>query len=189
MLTVVRAEEPEILYEPELLLADEAQPLFDRLVRELSWDTRMHARKTASFGEPYNYGQMTYPFAPMHALLVAVHGAVEARLERRYNNCLVNLYESGSHTMGFHRDDLTGCDRHSGVAIVSLGDPRSLTFQRSGAKSQQWSIALAAGSLLWMSGDVQSRWKHAVLAEPERGARVSLTFRWIEPAAHRTASG
>jgi len=31
------------------------QELFDVLVNETIWDERMKARKTASFGVPYNY--------------------------------------------------------------------------------------------------------------------------------------
>jgi len=41
------------------------QALFEGLQQSVQWDERMRARKTASFGAPYDYSQITYPAQPM----------------------------------------------------------------------------------------------------------------------------
>ncbi len=101
----------------------------------------------------------------------------DAPLGFRYDNCLLNLYERGEHAMGFHVDDMAGLVAAAGVAIVSLGAPRTLVFQRIGDKARTAPFRLGGGSLLWMSAAVQDAWKHGLPAEPGAGARISLTFR------------
>ena len=82
--------------------------LFTALISTVSWDDRMAARRTASFGRPYNYSQIQYPETPIPSILLPLIGALEARLRIRFNNCLLNYYETGDNTMGFHSDDTTG---------------------------------------------------------------------------------
>jgi alkylated DNA repair dioxygenase AlkB len=162
----------------------EADGIFRSILEEVVWDERMHARKTASFGTPYDYSQITYAPAPMHLLLVPVVEGLEARFGHRYNNCLVNLYENGGNTMGFHVDDMRGLVADTGVAIVSVGATRSIVFQRIGNKTRTETLRLTPGSLLWMPSALQELWKHGIPAEPGASARISLTFR----AIHRELS-
>lgn len=157
--------------------------LFHALLTEVAWDARMFARKTASFGAPYNYAQMTYDPAPMPARLAPVVARLAERLGHRYDNCLMNLYEDGARTMGFHVDELRGLAAGAGVAVVSLGATRTLVFRRVDARDQRARVALRAGSLLWMPPAVQDLWQHGVLAEPGAGPRISLTFRALAPIA------
>ena len=59
---------------PEIEIVDgfcgDHDALFHALKASIAWDGRMTARKTASFGKPYNYSQMQYPETPMHPLLL-----------------------------------------------------------------------------------------------------------------------
>ena len=41
---------------------DNPSGLFDLLTTTVKWDERMAARKTASFGNAYNYSQISYPY-------------------------------------------------------------------------------------------------------------------------------
>lgn len=41
----------------------ESLTLFHGLKQSVDWDSRMRARKTASFGVSYDYSQMAYPEA------------------------------------------------------------------------------------------------------------------------------
>jgi len=163
-----------------LLLEDfisDADALFHGLRAEVPWDERMFARKTASYGTPYNYAQITYDAAPMHPRIAPVLEQLSARLGFSYDNCLLNLYEHGGHGMGFHVDDMTGLVAEAGVAIVSLGAPRTLVFHRIGDKAQTAAFRLRGGSLLWTPAAVQMAWKHGLPAEPGAGPRISMTFR------------
>ena len=41
---------------------DNPTELFNKLKKNVEWDERMSARKTASYGKAYNYSQISYPF-------------------------------------------------------------------------------------------------------------------------------
>src|SRR5689334_17210695 len=95
--------------------------LFQSLASQVVWDERLRARKTASFGKPYNYSGMVYQAAPMHALLVPLVDRLESLVGLSADNCLLNYYEDGRSTMGFHSDANIDLAPGSGVAIISLG--------------------------------------------------------------------
>src|SRR5262249_26529900 len=137
---------------PSLLLEDDFLPdslaLFDALATGITWDERMRARKTATFGVPYDYSGMTYPAVPMHPLLVPVVDRLESLLGFRFNNCLVNYYPDGNATMGFHYDSTAELEPGTGVAVVSLGAERPITFQSRHHKQIEHEYLLKSGSLL-----------------------------------------
>ncbi len=155
----------------------EQMTLFNRLRDTISWEGSMAARRTASFGVPYNYAQMTYPAVPMHAALVPVVEQLHAALGVRFNNCLLNFYETGQSKMGFHADDTSDLQPQTGVAIVSLGYPRKLTYRTKADKTVQKAFTLQPGSMLYMGSDVQDEWVHAIKKQKGVGPRISLTWR------------
>lgn len=158
----------------------DAQTLFDRLASEVVWDERMRARKTASFGEPYNYSGISYPFQQMPESLLSLIAAIEARFGYRPNNCLVNFYENGYATMGFHSDATEHLAENTGIIIISLGAERTICFRHKQHKTVQREFRLKNGSLLFMSQNLQKHWKHAILPQPSvTVGRISLTFRLI----------
>jgi alkylated DNA repair dioxygenase AlkB len=172
--------------EPELLLVwgfvPEHEELYRQLVTGIAWDERMRARKTANFGAAYNYSGMTYGTVPMHPLLVPVVDRLERKLGFRPSNCLVNYYSDGEATMGFHSDSEEEIVPGTGVAIVSLGAERSITYRSKEDRQVEHSYPLPAGSLLYMPPEVQREWKHGVLKQDGVGGRISLTFRLLLPA-------
>lgn len=103
--------------------------LFDELLRTVSWDESMQARKTASFGQPHDYSQMSYPAALVLPRLIEVRDRLQDALHVPVNNCLANYYETGENRMGFHTDDTAVLLPGTGVAIVSLGSPRTITYR------------------------------------------------------------
>ena len=171
--------------EPELILEDDffprSQELFAALADGVAWDERMRARKTASFGQSYNYSGIEYPAVPLPDLLTPIVEQLEAHLGFRPNNCLLNFYESGDATMGFHSDATDELAPGTGVAIVSLGAERAITFQSKPDKQAERLYLLRSGSLLYMAADVQDHWKHALLKQEKTGGGISLTFRQIAP--------
>ena len=162
----------------EHFLADSAE-LYSTLAAGVAWHEHIKARKTASFGKPYNYSSLTYDAVPMHELLVPIVDKIEARVGFQPNNCLLNFYESGDSSMGFHSDATEGLVSGTGVAIVSLGAERSITFQHKKDKTAQQVFPLASGSLLYMPPEVQDDWRHAILKQEGANGRISLTFRQI----------
>ena len=169
---------PEIIFE-EHFVAD-ADALYAAILTRTPWDERMHARLTASYGAPYNYSNMTYPAAAMPEYLQRVCQAIGQRLHFVPNNCLINNYVGGSSSMGFHADSITELVPATGVAIVSLGEERRLTFRRTQERDVRWHCPLPHGSLLYMPPQVQLEWQHGVLKQVGAGQRLSLTFRALQ---------
>ena len=171
----------EQLQPPEVLIKDnflaEHAALFELLRKTIRWDESMAVRKTASFGVPYNYAQLSYPAVPMHAALAPVVAKLSAQLGVEFNNCLLNYYESGENTMGFHADDTTGLQELTGVAIVSLGSARKITYRSKIIPTIRHAFNLAPGSLLYMDSVVQETWVHAIRKQRDVGPRISLTWR------------
>lgn len=171
--------------EPELLnianFVSDPDSLYETLVLEVVWEEHIKARKTASFGEAYNYSRITYAVKPMHPLLVPVVDKLEQTLGFRPNNCLLNYYESGDSSMGYHSDSTEELMLGTGVAIVSLGAERSITFRSIADSEEKYHYLLPSGSLLSMSQEVQHEWKHAILKQTAADGRISLTFRALKP--------
>ncbi|MYW06742.1 alpha-ketoglutarate-dependent dioxygenase AlkB [Streptomyces sp. SID3343] len=148
------------------------------------WDDRMRARRTASFGVPYNYADRRHAPTPMPPRIAAVAARAQAHAGHPFNNCLANLYETGDNTMGFHQDSYEDLAAGSAIAIVSLGATRRLVF-RSLDRVHEREFTLAHGSLMLMTAVTQRGWTHAVPRERTAGRRVSLTFRHFDQPATR----
>ena len=125
---------PDLSFDPCFL--DAPDELFQHLVASVEWDTRMRARRTASFGVAYNYSQIDYPATSLPDALQALCERLHRRLGFLPNNCLLNLYEDGQSSMGFHSDDCSELAADTGVAILSLGSARPIHF-RSKADRQR----------------------------------------------------
>lgn len=152
--------------------------LFALLRDSIAWDARLKARKSASFGRPYNYSGIEWPANPFPAAIEALLAPVGAEVGFAPNNCLANFYPDGRSTMGFHSDSTAELAPGTGIAVLSLGAERVITFRRTDDKTANERYPLAPGSLLWMSPEMQSEWRHAVLADENLTAgRISLTFR------------
>ena len=164
---------PLVFPAPDALLA--------RVLETVTWEDRMRARRTASFGRPYDYAAQHYAEAPMPAVIAEIRDVAAAHAGHPFDNCLGNLYATGASTMGFHHDSYDELVADSFIAIVSLGAVRTLRF-RTRDKAHERSFALAAGSLLLMDAETQRDWLHAVKREPGAGLRVSLTFRRFKEA-------
>jgi alkylated DNA repair dioxygenase AlkB len=163
----------DVRYLPDALA--DADALFARL-RDIEWDRRMHARRTASFGRPYNYSGQIYDAVPMPAVVVEIAACASVHAGHPFDNCLANLYETGRNTMGFHHDSYDELEPGSLIAIASFGATRALVF-RSVDRVHRETFRLAHGSLLLMTEHTQRDWLHAVPRDDAAGLRISLTFR------------
>jgi GrpB-like predicted nucleotidyltransferase (UPF0157 family)/alkylated DNA repair dioxygenase AlkB len=174
----VRPIEPPAIYlNPGFI--DAPDLLFESLKQSVEWDQRMRARKTASFGVPYNYSQIAYDAAPMPQSLEAICARIALELGFHPNNCLLNYYPDGASSMGFHSDSTAELAPGTGVAIVSIGSVRSMVYRSKADKTVQFEYPLQNGSLLYMSGQIQQEWLHAIPKAQGAGERISLTFRNI----------
>ena len=168
---------------PNLIIIEhfisEPTELFKELLRSVEWDETMKARKTASFGVSYDYSGISYPKSEMHPLLKPVCKSIEKELGFYPNNSLLNYYENGDSSMGYHSDSSEELKEGTGVAIVSLGAERNISYRSKKNKEIKYKYLLKNGALLFMSNEIQVNWMHAIKKEKGVGERVSLTFRHI----------
>lgn len=156
--------------------------LFAVLADSVAWDERMRSRKAASFGLPYNYSGVIWPAAPFPAELQAVLDRVSTRLGYESNNCLAHYYPGGDSNMGYHADATDDLVEGTGIAVVSLGAERALSFRSQSDRLVIEHYPLRSGSLPYMCPEMQLGWKHAILpAAGVEGGRISLTFRRMKP--------
>lgn len=154
--------------------------LFSSLRDNVLWDERMLARKTASFGAAYNYSQMSYPFQTFTTELEAIVAQISTTLGFTPNNCLINYYLDGKSKMGFHSDQTDILEPGTGIAIVSVGETRTLRFKNIKTSTELIDFPLPAGSLIYMTQEVQDEWLHAIPPSDTNNGRMSLTFRAIK---------
>jgi alkylated DNA repair dioxygenase AlkB len=155
----------------------EPDDLYRTLLRTISWDERMAARKTVSFGKAYNYSQISYPDAPFLPDLEALLEPLASVTGLVANNCLANYYPDGSSKMGYHADRTDDLEAGTGIAIVSLGTTRHLKFKHINDPDLLLDYALVPGSLIYMTQEIQHSWLHAIPKADTTEGRISLTFR------------
>jgi len=159
---------------------DRPNELFDFLESNVDWDESMRARKTASFGKAYNYSQIKYPFQEFTPELKPIIDSINSTLKFEPNNCLINYYLDGKSKMGFHSDQTDILYEGTGVAIVSIGETRTLRFRNIKDKELKKDFDLLSGSLIYMTNEVQEEWQHAIPKSGTEKGRMSLTFRKIK---------
>lgn len=156
------------------------EKLFRYLEETVVWDERMSARKTASFGEAYNYSQMSYPYQEFLPELNVLISEIEKNIGFEPNNCLINYYLNGRSKMGFHSDQTDILVEETGVVIVSIGETRTLRFRNIENPEVIKDFELPSGSLIYMTDEVQKVWQHAIPKSNTENGRMSLTFRRLK---------
>lgn len=158
-------------------LIDNPTGLFNLLATTVAWDERMAVRKTASFGKAYNYSQIAYPYQKFLPELETIIRQLEPIIGFKPNNCLINYYMDGKSKMGYHSDQTEILEANTGIAIVSLGEQRSLKFRNIEKPDQFLTYELTAGSLVYMTQEIQKVWQHSIPKSDTEHSRISLTFR------------
>lgn len=156
------------------------EELFSLLTATVKWDERMAARKTASFGKAYNYSQLEYPYQEFLPELAEINKKLETIIGFEPNNCLINYYLDGKAKMGYHSDQTDILEANTGIAIVSLGETRTLKFRSISNPEEFVNYELTAGSLVYMTQEVQKHWQHAIPRSNTEKGRISLTFRQMK---------
>jgi hypothetical protein len=158
---------------------DYGSDLFNNIKDNTIWDERMKARKTASFGVPYNYSGITYPkqdFTPELSKVLTT--LKEFNLES--NNCLINYYLDGKSKMGFHSDQTDILEKGTGIGILSVGETRVIRFKNIHNEDITKNFILPNGSFIHMTSELQKNWKHSIPKSDTDKGRMSLTFRNIK---------
>ena len=113
----------------------------------------------------------------MPAFLAPLCESIERAFGFYPNNCLVNSYPTGNHYISFHSDQNMEMKDQTGVAIVSLGAVREITFRKIEDHREKHYYVLQPGSAMFMTDNMQTEWQHGILKQSGAGHRISLSFR------------
>lgn len=183
------AVNPSLMDYGVIFTVEESRAILEQLVSEIPWrnDTAFlygrhitTKREVAWFGDgdfDYNYSNTTRPSLPWTPFLSELRAKVESVCDYEYNSVLLNHYHDGSEGMGWHRDDEKELGDQPNIASLSFGATRRFDMRHK-ETGETVRTDLQSGSLLVMSGDSQSYWKHQVPKQLRvKEARINLTFR------------
>jgi len=171
-----------------------ADALFTELRDGLSWEQpvikmfgktvnspRLHAWY-GDAGTAYRWSGRTWQPQPWHRELLGLRAQLEAHIGTSFNSCLANLYRDGNDAMGLHADDESELGPQPVIASLSFGVAREILFRRKNHNTEKKALLLEHGSLLVMSGETQTNWKHEIRRSSRIAEeRINLTFRYIHP--------
>lgn len=158
----------------------DTESLFDFLINNAEFNKTMKSKWTASYGNSYNYNNMSYPLIPFPNVFTSILDKIENEIGFRPNNCLINLYHDGKSTMGYHSDNTEILSSGTGVAIISIGADRILKFKNKINSEIIIEYNLKNGSLFYMDDIIQDDWLHSITKSDTIHPRLSLTFRKIK---------
>ena len=172
-------------------LNQENQHWYQQLVEQIQWqqpEIQLYGKRhriprlTAWYGDPhchYQYSGINNQPLSWLPILQTIKQQIENHLQLPFNAVLLNWYQQGQHSMGWHADDEASLGPEPNIASLSLGATRRFRLRHRGDR-QTLGIDLVDGSLLLMSGKLQQYWQHALpkTQRPMTG-RINLTFRLI----------
>ena len=186
----------KVIYIKHFLSAEEETTLMEEMKNtEFEKEIiRMYGKEMVAPRETFSYGDdgMSYTYAgkteksigwssAMHKLKDKVHHKSQeyGDVHKSFNFALINKYRDGNDYIGLHSDSEKDIIPRSTIASLSLGASRTFCFVENETK-QKVSILLESGSLLLMTGETQSRYKHQLLkSKLETRGRYNFTFRHL----------
>ncbi|QMU73426.1 alpha-ketoglutarate-dependent dioxygenase AlkB [Streptacidiphilus sp. P02-A3a] len=160
-----------------------ADSLFEFLAESVAWHAERRQmyeqvvsvpRLLARFGED---DRLPHPVLARAREALSAHYAAE--LGEPFRTAGLCYYRDGRDSVAWHGDRFgRGSSQDTMVAILSVGEPRSLLLRPRGGGADSLRRTLGHGDLLVMGGSCQRTWDHAVPKTPKPvGPRISVQFR------------
>ncbi|MGY0393037.1 alpha-ketoglutarate-dependent dioxygenase AlkB family protein [Bizionia sp. KMM 8389] len=191
--TVFQLPQATLIYIPNFYSLEKANNLFKYLIDSVPWQqdlikifgkTHLQPRLTALYAtnnKSYSYSNITMSPLPMPKQLALVKTDIEKSANSNFSTVLLNRYRSGTDSNGWHADNEKELGINPTIASLSLGAPRYFHFKHRTLKTQKHKLLLEHGSLLIMSGEMQTHWLHQIpKTKKQIGERINLTFRQIK---------
>lgn len=145
-------------------------------------------RKQVAYGDKgliYKYSGYTSHAKKWPLFLKKIKHDIEKHTNQKFNFCLVNCYENGSHYISYHKDDEKELKSDSSIASLSFGCSRKFFFKSDNNQIEKIKLILNNGDLLTIDNPTNKYWKHSVPKEKlskiplDNQKRINLTFRNI----------
>ena len=161
------------------------QDYFKLVDETVDFNYRLNGRDIAYYGDyDYRYTGAKHTARPISGCVVLddISKQIATMFPVfKFNSVLVLKYPNGASKCPAHSDDESSIAPDSLILSLSLGAQRSMNVRRK-MEFVSDSFVLNAGDILIMSKAIQSNYDHAIPESGEdAGARISLTFRLIQP--------
>ncbi len=182
----------ELSIDESFLSVAQADQLLEQLLVELPWrhdeisvygKTHLMPRQHCFQSEQhltYQYSGLVLSAEPFHPKVLQLKRYLEAVTQLEFNAVLINLYRDGFDKMGWHSDDEVELGVNPAIASISLGAQRCFKLRHKEKAAADIALELTHGSLLLMTGELQSHWQHSL---PQRKKitqpRINFTFRYL----------
>lgn len=131
-------------------------------------------------GRSYTYSGIIHEPKPIPAFVQTIKQCIEGTTGLSFNSVLANLYENGSHSVGWHADNEPELGSAVHIASYSLGSNRILRLRHRHLRKRNVSVNLEHNSLLMMYPPLQQYWMHELpKTKRDVGPRVNLSFRHV----------
>lgn len=138
-------------------------------------------RLTCYYGEhPYKYSGIVNPARPMPNVISLIANRVR-QIGYDCNAVLCNYYRDGNDSIGWHSDDEKEMPPGHVISSLSLGDSRTFKIKPKIKGAEYFSFQLKNADLFVMGGKFQQHYLHHIGKEANKGERINLTFRIIQP--------
>lgn len=191
MLEKIEIKDAILHWDKQFLNEDLAEEYFEYFHSKIKWQQtdikifgKVHQtpRKEAYFadkGKNYGYSGKRLDIQLWDKKVLEIRSKIEELTNRKFNACLINLYENGMHSNGWHADNEKELGENPVIASLSLGATRKFDLKNNQTK-EKIRFFLNNGSLLIMDSGCQNYWKHQVPKEKKvTEPRINLTFRKI----------
>ncbi|MCY3541659.1 MAG: alpha-ketoglutarate-dependent dioxygenase AlkB [Gammaproteobacteria bacterium] len=188
--TPVIQKDGVVMYLPGFLSPAVSDQLLARSLAEIAWaqdHIKLFGKSMpvprlsawfSSVSASYKYSGVAHQPQEMPDFVRDLLVEVMRRTGINFNSMLVNLYQDGTQSMGWHADDEPELGPDVTIASLSVGAERELRFRHRYNKDQRLAISLEHGSLLMMYPPLQEYWLHELpkrrsITEP----RINFSFR------------
>ena len=145
------------------------------------YNTEHAPRWFQNYGRSYTFSKVVHKEEPItDPYLVHLLHWVQTHSGRPYNGLLVNWYQDGSHSIGWHSDKENELVPGSCIYSFSFGQERDFHIRKRDTQGDVIKLKLCNNSLLIMGENMQSHYQHSV---PKRalsscpGRRINVTMR------------
>ncbi len=161
--------------------------LFERLVDRVPWraDRREMYERMVDVPRLVSWFRPGAPLPDpvLDTAMADLNGYYRPDAGQRFRTAGLCFYRTGDDSVAWHGDRVgRTIDRDTMVAILSVGEARTLSLRRKGGGDEAFRFPLGHGDLIVMGGSCQRTHEHAILKTKRAvGPRISVQFRPVWP--------